>query len=122
MNDAALRSFVALIPACLPFAGAAIICLRRKSMSSFQLLGAAALVVVVLTHVFEAHRVFPRMRWGSQTSVGHYLDLLCAILGVTLFSLGYLIHACVEKKIRKRLALPETSLTDGFLEVRESKL
>jgi uncharacterized membrane protein len=99
MNDAALRSFVALIPACLLFAGAAIICLRRKSMSSiFQLLGAAAVVVVVLTHMFEAHRVFPRMRWGSQTSLGHYLDLLCAILGVTLFSLGYLIHACVEKK------------------------
>jgi amino acid permease len=102
MNNAALGSFFALMPACLLFAGAAIIWLRRKSLSSiFQLLGAAALVVVVLAHVCEALRVFPRMGWGSQTSVGHYLDLLCAILGVTLFSLGYLIHAvdaCVEKK------------------------
>jgi amino acid permease len=105
MNDA-LKSFVALVPACLLFAGSAIIWLRRKSMSSiFQLLGAAALVVVVLAHVFEALRVFPRMGWGSRNSVGHYLDLLCAIMGVTLFSLGYLIHAvdtCVEKKRAER--------------------
>jgi hypothetical protein len=106
MNDAALKSFVALVPACLLFAGAAIICLPRKSTSSiFQLLGAAALVIVVLAHVFEALRVFSRMGWGSQTSVGHYLDLLCAILGVTLFSHGYLIHAVdarVEKKKSER--------------------
>lgn len=27
-----------------------------------------------------------------------------------------------EEEIRKRLALPETTLADGFLEVRESKL
>jgi amino acid permease len=94
MNDAVLKSFVALIPACLLFIGAAIIWLRRKSLSSiFQLLGTAALVVLVLVHVFEALRVFPRMGWGSRNSVGHYLDLLCAMLGVTLFSLGYLIHA-----------------------------
>ena len=102
MNDAVLKSFVALIPACLLFIGAVIISLRRKSLSSiFQLLGTAALVVVVLAHVFEALHVFPRIGWGSQNSVGHYLDLLCAILGVTLFSLGYLIHAmdtCVQKK------------------------
>jgi amino acid permease len=106
MNDAVLNPFVALIPACLLFAGAAIIWLRRKSTSSiFQLLGAAALVVVVLAHVFEALRVFPRMGWGSRNSVGHYLDLLCAIVSVTLFSLGYLIHAvdtCVEKNRAER--------------------
>ena len=106
MNDALLKSFVALIPACLLFIGAAIIWLRRKSLSSiFQLLGAAALVVVVLAHAFEVLRVWPRMGWGSQSSIGHYLDLLCAIFGVTLFSLGYLIHAVdtrVEKKKSER--------------------
>ena len=108
MNDA-LKSFVALVPACLLFAGSAITWLQRKSMSSiFQLLGAAALVVVVLAHVFEALRVFSRMGWGSRNSVGHYLDLLCAIVAVTLFSLGYLIHAlgymCREKESRKSLS------------------
>lgn len=102
MNDAVLKPFVALIPACVLFAGSAIIFLRRKSLSSFfQFLGAAALVVVVFAHVLEALRVWPRMGWGSQDSIGHYLDLSCAILGVTLFPLGYLIHAvdtCVEEK------------------------
>jgi amino acid permease len=102
MNNAALKAFVALIPACALFAGSAIIWLQRKSISSFsQLLGAAALVVVVLAHIFEALRVFPRMSWGSQGNVGHYLDLFCAILGFTLFSLGYLVHAVgmrIEKK------------------------
>jgi len=102
MNDAAVKAFVALIPACVLFAGSAIIFPRRKTMSSFfQLLGAAALVVVVVAHVLEALRVWPQIGWGSQNSVGYYLDLLCAILGITLFSLGYLIHAmdaCFQKK------------------------
>ena len=106
MNNAAVKAFVALIPVCALFTGATIIFVRRRSMSSFlQLVGAAGLVAVILTHVFEGLRVFPRMGWGSQHSVGHYLDLLSAILAVTLFSLGYLIHAvnaCVEKKKSER--------------------
>ena len=107
MNGAALKAFIALIPVCALFAGSVVIRLRRKSTSSFlQLLGAACLVVVVLTHLFEALRAFPWMRWGSEDGMGHYLDLLCAILGVTLFSIGYLIHAVkmpVEKKNEERM-------------------
>ncbi len=106
MNNAAVKAFVALIPVCALFTGATIIFVRRKSISScLQLVGAAGLVAVILTHVFEGLRVFPRMGWGSQHSVGHYLDLLSAILAITLFSLGYLIHAvdtCVEKKKSER--------------------
>jgi uncharacterized Tic20 family protein len=102
MNDTALKAFTALIPVCAVLTGSVIIWLRKKSTSSFlQLLGATSLIVVILTHVFEGLHLFPWMHWGSQHSVGHYLDLLCAILGITLFSLGYLIHAvdiCVEKK------------------------
>jgi succinate dehydrogenase/fumarate reductase cytochrome b subunit len=102
MNDTALKAFTALIPVCALFTGSVIIWLRRKRMSSFlQLLGATGLVVVILTHVFEGIRLFPRMHWGSQHSVGHYLDLLCAILGLMLFSLGYLIHA-VNMRIEKK--------------------
>ena len=107
MNHAVLKVFAALIPVCALFTGSVIIWLRRKCISSFlQCLGATGLVVVVLTHAFEAFRLFPGMRWGYQRSVGHYLDLSCAILGVTLFSLGYLIHATdmrVEKKNSKKL-------------------
>jgi amino acid permease len=102
VTDAVLKSLVALIPACLLFIGAAMIWLRRKSLSSiFQLLGTAVLVVVVLAHVFEALHVFPRMDWESRNSVGHYLDLLCAILGVTLFSLGY-FHAVITRDEKQK--------------------
>ena len=104
MNHGVLKVFATLIPVCAVFTGSAIIWLRKKSVSSFlQFLGATGLVIVILTHVFEALRLFPRMRWGSQHSIGHYLDLSCAILGVMLFSLGYLIHAVnvgVEKKLK----------------------
>jgi hypothetical protein len=101
MNDAGVKAFVALIPACMLFAGSTIISVRRRSMPSLlQLVGATGLVLMILTHVFEAFHVFPRMDWGSQNSVGHYLDLLSAILGFTLFSLGYLIHA-VNMRVEK---------------------
>jgi len=94
MNDAALKAFIALIPASTLFTGSVVIWLRRKTISTFlQFLGAASLVLVVLTHVFEALGFFPWMGWGSEDSVGHYLDLACAILGFSLFPAGYLVHA-----------------------------
>src|SRR5206468_13068636 len=102
------RAFVALIPVGALFTGTRIMFVRRRSMASLlQLVGAAGFVAVVLTHVFEGLRVFPRMGWGSQHSVGHYLDLLSAILVVTLFSLGYLIRSeerRVGKECRWRLS------------------
>jgi hypothetical protein len=102
MNHTALKAFVAMIPACTLLAGSAIIWLRQKSVSAFlQFLGACGLIIVVLSHALEALRFFPWMGWGSEYSVGHYLDLLCAILGFTLFSLGYLIHA-VNMRIGNR--------------------
>ncbi len=108
MNKDVLKASIALIPVSLLFVGSTIIWLKRKSASSFfWVLGAACLVVVVLTHVFEALRLFPRMHWGSEDSVGHYLDLLSAILGVTLLSIGYLIHLVRTQTEKKR----RTSLT-----------
>ena len=61
------------------------------SLGSFlQLVGAGFLSMVVLTHVCEALQLFSTMQWGSPDSVGYYLDLCSAILGLTLFPLGYL--------------------------------
>ena len=106
MNDAALKGFNTLIPMCALFAGTVVIWLRSRSTSSIlQFLGATSLLVVVLIHVFEGLRIFPWMGWGLKNSIGHYLDMLCAILGFTLFPVGYLIHAVkmrAEDKIEER--------------------
>jgi len=60
--------------------------LKGKTVCSFlQLLGAGCQVVVVLTHLCEALHLFPWMQWGSEHSVGHYLDFWSAVLGLTLF-------------------------------------
>ncbi len=88
------KALVALVPACMLFSGSLILFSRGKTVWSFlQLLGAGCLVVVVLTHVSEALRLFPWMHWGLEHSVGHYLDFWSAVLGLTLFPVGYLLHA-----------------------------
>jgi len=87
-------ALAALVPACMLFAGSAVLFFRGKTVWSFlQLLGAACLVVVVLAHVSEALSLFPWMHWGLEHSAGHYLDLGSAVLGLTFFPVGYLFHA-----------------------------
>jgi hypothetical protein len=44
----------------------------------------------------EALRLFPWMRWGFEHSVGHYLDLWSAALGLPLIPIGYLFHALTK--------------------------
>jgi succinate dehydrogenase/fumarate reductase cytochrome b subunit len=95
-----MKALVALAPVCMLFSGSAVMFFREKTASSFlQLLGAGCLVVVVLTHVCEAFRLFPRMHWGDEQSVGHYLDLGTAVLGLTLFPIGYLLHALTKRRV-----------------------
>jgi hypothetical protein len=94
MHGTLLKALVALVPAGMVFAGAMVLFWRGKTVGSFlQLLGAGCLVLVVLTHVSEALHLFPWMRWGFEHSVGHYLDFWSAVLGLTLFPVGYLFHA-----------------------------
>jgi hypothetical protein len=54
-------------------------------------------MVVVLTHFCEALHLFRGMGWGAEHSVGHYLDFGSAVLAVTLFPLGYLLHALSKR-------------------------
>jgi hypothetical protein len=54
-------------------------------------------MVVVLAHVSEALRLFPWMHWGLEHSAGHYLDLSGAVLGLTLFPTGYLLHSLAKR-------------------------
>jgi len=98
MNLALVKALVALVPASMLFSGSVVLFFRARAASSFlQLLGAGCLVVVVLTHVFEALLLFSWMHWGVEHSVGHYLDFFSAVLGLTLFPLGYLLHVLTER-------------------------
>jgi hypothetical protein len=82
------------VPACLLLSGAVVLFFKQRTASSLlQLLGAVCLMVVVLAHVAEALHLFPWMQWGLPQSVGHYLDLGSAVLGLMLFPVGYLVHA-----------------------------
>jgi hypothetical protein len=88
-----MRALVASVPAGMLFAGALALFLRGRALSSLlQLLGAGCLVVVVLAHICEALHLFPSMEWGLEHSAGHYLDLGSALLGLTSFPIGYLLH------------------------------
>lgn len=99
MDSASLKALIALVPASMLLSGSAVLFFREKTVYSFlQLLGAASLVVVVLTHVFEALHLFPWMHWGLEHSVGHYLDLWSAVLGLVLFPVGYLLRSLTEHR------------------------
>jgi hypothetical protein len=58
-------------------------------------------MVVVLSHIAEALGVFPSMRWGEDHSIGHYLDLGSAIVALTLFPLGFLLHALTKRSAKR---------------------
>lgn len=93
MNPTILTALFAFLPVLALLAGALLLFSKHKTYSSlFQLIGAVCLLLVVLTHLCEATNLLPWMRWGDPHSIGHYLDLASALLGVTLFPLGYLLH------------------------------
>lgn len=99
MNVAFLKALVALVPACLLFYGSMVLFLREKTAPCvLQVVGAGGLVVVVFTHVCEALQLLPWMGWGLENSPGHYLDLSSAVLGVTLFPIGYFLHALTKQQ------------------------
>jgi hypothetical protein len=64
-----------------------------------MLLGAGCLIVIVLTHIFEALHLFPWMGWGLKHSPGHYLDLCAAILGLVFLPTGYFVKALATREL-----------------------
>lgn len=73
--------------------------LRRRRSSGILLttLGVGCLLIVVLTHVFEALRVASFMGWGRPDSAGHYLDLFSAVAGGALVLIGVALHFRVHR-------------------------
>ena len=98
MNVTLVKALVALVPILILLSGAVSLYTRTKTASSLvQVLGAVCLIVVVLAHVCEALKLFPSMRWGAGDSAGHYLDFVSAVLGLSLFPIGYLFHARTKR-------------------------
>jgi len=97
MSAGLVKGVVALAAACILFSGSVLTFRRETTVWSFlQTLGAGCFVVVAATHVCEALHLFPWMHWGLEHSVGHYLDFWSAVLGFTLFPIGYLFHALAK--------------------------
>jgi hypothetical protein len=54
-------------------------------------------MLVVLAHVSETLHLLASMHWGEPDSVGHYVDFWSVILGLTMFSAGYLCDALTKR-------------------------
>ena len=57
--------------------------------------------MVILAHLCEVLHLLTWMGWGLEHSPGHYVDLLGAVVGVTLFPLGYLVDALARREVRR---------------------
>jgi len=97
MNVTLFKALVALLPTGMLLSGSVVLFLRGNLYTLSSSYGAGCLVVVVLTHVSEALHLFSWMGWGLEHSAGHYLDFLSALLGLTLFPIGYLLHAITKR-------------------------
>jgi len=93
MNITLLKPLIALVPASVLLSGSAVLFYKSKTVSSLLQLVGAGCIVVVLAHVSEALHLFPSMDWGQEHSIGHYLDFCSAVLALSLFPIGYLLHA-----------------------------
>lgn len=100
MNVTLLKSLIALLPTCVLFSDSVILFLRGKTAYILlQLVGAGCLVIVALTHLFEVRssKLVPSDALGLENSVGQYLDFSTAVLGFTLFTVGYLLHVLTKR-------------------------
>lgn len=71
---------------------------HRTVWTLLQLAGAVCLGAVVFAHFAEEFHLFPGMGWGMKHSIGHYVDLASAVLGMTLFPLGICASAVSRRR------------------------
>lgn len=94
VNATLTAALAALLPTSVLLFASGLQFARRKSPAFLlQLIGTAALMIVVLAHLCEGTGVLPAMGWGREHSAGHYLDLTAALLAAVLFPVGYLLSA-----------------------------
>ena len=99
MNPTLLKALAALAPICMLLVGAKSCLLERSELRlPCNCSVPQGMMMVLLTHLCETFQLFPWMHWGKENSIGHYLDLSSAILAVTLFPFGYLLHALARRR------------------------
>lgn len=54
-------------------------------------------VMIAVVYLAKAVHLFPAMGWGMKDSAGHYTEFVSALLGLILFSVGYLLRAFGSK-------------------------
>jgi hypothetical protein len=93
MNAPILKGTLALVTACVFFAVSAAVFLTRRNLgSALQALGLGCFGVMALTHVLEAFSILPTFGWGRPHSVGHRIDLMAALLGVTSLTTSFFLR------------------------------
>ena len=94
MNAAVLKGLLALAAACVFLsASVALLWTRGGFVSVLLALGLGCFSVMALTHVFAAFSILPQLGWGQPHSVGHLIDLVAALLGVTLVATSFLVRS-----------------------------
>ena len=101
MNMALVRALAAFVPVCVLFGGSVVLLFRVKTAwCLLQVVGAGGLVVVTL--LTFAKRFVCCLGWAEDLSIVpvHYVNLLSAVVGATLFPLGYLVDALARRDVR----------------------
>ena len=93
MSAAEVKGFLALGAACVFLGVSAALFLTRRSLGpALQAFGLACFGIMALTHVFEAFAILPTLGWGQAHTVGHFIDLSAALLGVAFVTASFLLR------------------------------
>ena len=101
MSASVLKGLLALAAACV-FLGVFVALFLTRRGSRLQALGIGCFGVMALTHVFEEFSFLPELGWGQPQSVGHFIDLVTAVLGVALVTTSFLLwrRGCHQRPYR----------------------
>ena len=97
MNQTFTNAILFSLPLAVLFVWSLVLFCRKRPFSSLQLLGAVSLLIVLFAHLCEAEHWLPFMHWGEPHSIGHYLDLTSAILGIAFSATGIVLGTLKKK-------------------------
>ena len=99
MSAAVLKGLLALAAALVFFGVSGVLFLTRRGLhSALQAWGLGSFGVMALTHVFQEFSILGSLGWGQPHSVGHLIDLVAALLGVTLVTTSFLLWRRDERR------------------------